>query len=146
MYDYKNDTLICIDDFLPIEDCEALIKMYEENVDKSYVYDNTFPVVVQIHGIERKLISDFHLKFNLDKMEIVKRYKGSYMDAHVDKTDKLAFIIYLNDDYDGGETFIGDITINPKRGRLVLFSNGSIKHGVNLITEGTRYILIGWFI
>jgi predicted 2-oxoglutarate/Fe(II)-dependent dioxygenase YbiX len=60
--------------------------------------------------------------------------------------DAIAFILYLNDEFDGGETvFENETTIKPKKGRLLVFSNGIILHKVNLITKGERYALAGWF-
>ena len=68
------------------------------------------------------------------------------MENHVDKGDAIAFILYLNDEFEGGETvFENQTTIKPKKGRLLVFSNGIIQHKVNLITKGERYVLAGWF-
>jgi predicted 2-oxoglutarate/Fe(II)-dependent dioxygenase YbiX len=68
------------------------------------------------------------------------------MDNHIDEGDTLAFILYLNDDFEGGETvFENETIIKPKKGRLLVFSNGIFLHKVNLITKGERYVIAGWF-
>ena len=78
-------------------------------------------------------------------MEIVKWPTGSKMTLHRDEGDTFSWIIYLNDDFEGGETVIDGIKIQPKIGRLVLFSNGFYEHEVKEITKGTRYTLIAWY-
>ena len=57
---------------------------------------------------------------------------------------KYSAVIYLNDNYKGGETTfseLGDIT--PKTGKLIIFPS-SYKHGVNKVI-GERYTLPLWF-
>ena len=71
--------------------------------------------------------------------------KNSFMPLHYDTGDLLAFIIYLNDNFVGGETVINKKQIEPKTGRMIIFSNGRLEHCVNNIQEGTRYTLIGWY-
>lgn len=52
-------------------------------------------------------------------------------------------IIYLNDDYEGGELYFpqhDNFTLKPKAGSMLIFS-GTIDnmHGINEVTNGTRY-------
>lgn len=57
-------------------------------------------------------------------------------------------ILYLNDDYDGGETFFPghNLRIKPQPGTLVLFGAGcDYVHGVTRVTRGQRYTYAGWF-
>jgi len=95
----------------------------------------------------RTIEGHFNIKFNLDKVEIVKRTAGSFMGNHVDKGDSLSFILYLNNNYIGGETVLeNEVVITPKTGRLLVFTNGVIPHRVNEIKEGIRYVIAGWFV
>jgi len=122
--------------------------LYENNLQQTYQYNNTKPLELPLDGfglIER-ISKDFGITHKLDKLEIVKREKGSHMDNHIDEGDTLAFILYLNDDFEGGETiFENETIIKPKKGRLLVFSNGIFLHKVNLITKGERYVIAGWF-
>ena len=57
---------------------------------------------------------------------------------------------YLNDDYEGGETFINDngneILIQPKAGRvLIMLSDSRCPHGVKKVNNGIRVTLPIWF-
>tara|TARA_R100000306_G_C4281832_1_gene95481 strand:+ start:129 stop:575 length:447 start_codon:yes stop_codon:yes gene_type:complete len=81
----------------------------------------------------------------VDNMEIVHWPTHSKMVPHKDPGDRLSFIIYLNDDYEGGETIVDGLKIKPKKGRLIIFSNGLYEHSVNEITKGNRYTLIAWY-
>jgi hypothetical protein len=79
-------------------------------------------------------------------------YSGVQLYAHTDQdTDPsivYAAILYLNDDYAGGELFFDkiDVTLKPKPGTLILFP-GSEKyhHGVKPVEDGpVRYVVVGF--
>jgi hypothetical protein len=138
----------CIDDYVDNNTVKNFINLYDDNLQKTYKYHDTTPLEIPLDGfgLTESIRKDFDIKHSLDKLEIVKREEGSYMDNHVDKGDAIAFILYLNDEFEGGETvFENQTTIKPKKGRLLVFSNGIIQHKVNLITKGERYVLAGWF-
>jgi|TARA_E500000178_G_C16463861_1_gene505719 hypothetical protein len=137
----------CYDEYLNQESCDFLIKTYKENSDKTFKYYDTEPLELSSNELTDKIQFDFNIKSKLSNFQIVKRMKGSYMANHYDEGDDIAFIIYLNDDYIGGHTIFNDETsIVPKKGRILLFSNGKILHKVSKITQGTRYILAGWYV
>lgn len=86
---------------------------------------------------------------------------GDYYIPHCDVPDKwygennqesennrdLSCILYLNDDFEGGDLFFPElsITIKPKKGMLVVFpSNYQYLHGVSPVTKGTRYAIVTW--
>lgn len=53
----------------------------------------------------------------------------------------LTFLIYLNDNFVGGDTcFRGNVIIEPKQGMLLLFSHW-LKHMGNEIDSGRKYVL-----
>jgi len=63
----------------------------------------------------------------------------------------ISSVIYINDDYTGGETFIAtehgyDYISKPRAGSMICFlSNEQNKHGVNEITSGNRITLPIWY-
>ena len=75
-------------------------------------------------------------------------------DSDVDGSDigrsqhKFATILYLNDEYEGGELIFRDhgISLKPKAGSVVSFPGG-IKniHRISDVTSGTRYNVVGFF-
>ena len=55
-------------------------------------------------------------------------------------------LLYLNDDFDGGEFYTEDgIIVRPKPGRLTFFDGSKVKHGVNEIYNGNRFTMIFWW-
>lgn len=85
---------------------------------------------------------------------------GAFASMHSDNHDlegnpqpgwienKLVTILYLNDDYEGGDLVFQNfpITISPKRGTLVVFNVGfSHIHGVTEITSGERLTMMSSF-
>ena len=55
-------------------------------------------------------------------------------------------ILYLNDNYEGGETLVGTKVIHPKKGKIVLFEGNKIEHQVLKIKSGKRYTNPTWYI
>ena len=53
-------------------------------------------------------------------------------------------ILYLNDDFKGGHTFIEGEKIPPKKGSVITFK-GELKHGVEEVTEGNRFTISVWY-
>ena len=53
-------------------------------------------------------------------------------------------ILYLNDDFKGGNTIIEGERIPPKKGSVITFK-GELKHGVEEVTEGNRYTISVWY-
>ena len=56
------------------------------------------------------------------------------------RESRLSFLIYLNDDFTGGETKFDDATILPKQGTALLFIHEQ-KHESLPILSGTKYVL-----
>ncbi len=55
-----------------------------------------------------------------------------------------AMVLYLNDDYEGGELFFPDIglEIKPKSGQLIAWPSGPFfEHGVKPVLRGDRYVV-----
>jgi|TARA_R110000796_G_scaffold96264_1_gene201892 predicted 2-oxoglutarate/Fe(II)-dependent dioxygenase YbiX len=65
-----------------------------------------------------------------------------WMDDH--STTKLTCIIFLNDDYEGGEfKFFDNHIIKPKTGKLVIHP-AVAGHEVMPVTKGARYSCVAW--
>ncbi|HTW35335.1 MAG TPA: 2OG-Fe(II) oxygenase [Rhizomicrobium sp.] len=94
-----------------------------------------------------------------DTAQLVRWHEGQELTPHADNiepdghpnaTPHRAFssLIYLNDDYDGGETYFPGygVRLAPSAGALVLFGAGpQYVHGVTRVTRGQRYTYAGWF-
>ena len=140
------------DNFLPSEECNKIIETYANHQHKVKKWGNTFPLpLVSVGSLAEKLSTKSSVINNstLDWMEIVKWPVDSYQNLHVDKAKKdtiLAAIIYLNDDYEGGQTYFADNTvIQPKQGRVLFFDGKYYRHGVTLIKNSNRFTIAAWF-
>lgn len=156
---YKN--FVSKDDLrLILEDIESLdsYKWNADNVDKeSFWYGRNLHVsnlseksVVAIKNIETKLASVFGNYSRIHEIQSVLRTipdgraLGEHRDnaAEGDETNMFGVVVYLNDNYSGGEIFYKELQIEykPNPGDLVVHYAGLL-HGVNQVTEGERYIL-----
>jgi hypothetical protein len=82
----------------------------------------------------------------VDYMQVVQRGAGNSLNTHFDFEDTVySGVVVLNDDFEGGETFVGDEIIEPKKGRGMFFYGSTVQHGLNMIYEGDRYTIASWF-
>lgn len=79
---------------------------------------------------------------------------NSYMHKHIDAGDeyshfKYSAVMYLNDNFDGGELVFPNInyTYKPKAGDIVFFpsDDDNYEHMVNVLKNGKRYVVGFWF-
>ena len=73
-------------------------------------------------------------------------YIAKHTDAYSEENVKYTIIIYLNDDYGNGETFViendTEIAISKKIGKALIFEGSKIIHGSREVI-GNKNILIG---
>ena len=100
-------------------------------------------------------------EFELNRLHGNYMMKGSSLSPHKDDVDLYPTIddlpskthvcgLFLNDDYEGGETVFQangvETKLKPKPGSLLFFPGYNIRHGVNEVLSGTRLnILIHFF-
>ena len=84
-------------------------------------------------------------------LQILKYVSSGHLPAHQDQgisTRVLSSVMYLNDDYDGGEIEFmhSGVKIRPDAGSIIFFpSNFLYVHEVHPINNGTRYSLPFWY-
>tara|TARA_B100002019_G_scaffold200584_1_gene173870 strand:+ start:183 stop:779 length:597 start_codon:yes stop_codon:yes gene_type:complete len=176
----KEPLIILIDKFLDKSDCEKVLS-FQMQLEKSSTanskskdYRKSLVTLVNededvIKKIKKKIAKSFGLGANgMERLQLQKYPKGGYYKEHFDAKSedhfqkdksfsqrKYSMIIYLNDDFIGGETVFPkkDISVKPLQGRLLLFSNmfnetnyvhPFSSHLSNKITEGEKWILSIW--
>lgn len=95
------------------------------------------------HGLETGL---WHEPYSLLKYSGGQEYKAHY-DGDTDTGRAISALVYLNDDYEGGELEFPNfkIKIKPQAGMLILFpSNFAYRHIAHPVTKGTKYALVTW--
>lgn len=90
---------------------------------------------------------------------LLKYEAGQKYDWHVDQSfrrtgptktqsDKriVSAVVYLNDDFEGGETQMPEKIWKPKKGKALIFpSHWTFPHQARPVTKGTKYALVTWF-
>ena len=84
------------------------------------------------------------------KTHIAKFVPGSGMHEHYDagRPNDIATLVYLNEDYIGGDIYFPEyeMSFKPKPGDLLCFpDNPDYVHGVKPILDGIRYTTPRWF-
>ena len=91
----------------------------------------------------------FVVSFN-EKTHIAKFVEGRGMHEHFDasRPKDIATLVYLNDEYQGGDIYFPkyEMSFKPEPGDLLCFpDNPDFVHGVKPIIKGTRFTLPRWF-
>lgn len=72
---------------------------------------------------------------------------GSHHDTYPGSNRAISVLIYLNDDYEGGEVeFVHlNLKMKPKAGTVILFPpNYPYRHIAHPVTKGTKYSIVTW--
>lgn len=152
-YSHDKDSKItfCLAKYIPLTS--------EINVKDMFYEDQTF-ISQQLHDSVDNGISKYYDVYPRAEKEInskerftrlLKYTGGGFMPTHSDhstSTRTISTILYLNDDYNGGELYFPypDILIKPSAGSLIIFpSNFIYAHEVKSIKSGIRYSFPNWF-
>ena len=165
------------DDFLTIDECNSLIDYLKNNLvldlSEDFWHGRTLGCTNINDVFIRKLVEQIHYRISnicvrsFDEDVIYPEYSnlvywapGMVLDAHADNFflhdpsaehytshRDYSSVIYLNDDYVGGETFFVDNRdIKPKVGKMILFTSGKDDvHGVREVISGDRFTMSLWF-
>jgi predicted 2-oxoglutarate/Fe(II)-dependent dioxygenase YbiX len=88
----------------------------------------------------------YHEGYNMLRYSTGQEYKA-HKDGETESGRALSAILYLNDEYTGGEVeFVNyGVKIKPKPGMLLLFpSNYAYSHIAHPVTSGTKYAIVTW--
>jgi hypothetical protein len=93
----------------------------------------------------------FELNLQIDQIQTQNWHVNSYGPLHIHdrngrENNKYNSLLYLNDDFQGGE-FITEngFKYKPKQGALTLFNGHAIKHGTSKVFSKDRKTLIFWW-
>lgn len=95
------------------------------------------------HGINEGL---WHEYYSMLRYSSGEEYKEHY-DACSENARIISCLVYLNNDYEGGEIEFPafQIKIKPQPGMLILFpSNFAYRHIAHPVTSGQKYCLVTW--
>lgn len=168
----SSDLIKIYDNFIDLDTVETIVRYAKETDASFFKYNkidyftiqtfkeigmNSEEMLLLIQDVARKTYSqitqDYDGPFETfleRKTHLAKFNIDAEMPPHFDESrpHDIATLIYLNDDYEGGEIYFPefDIKIKPKPGDMVAFpDNPSFMHGVKKITGSNRYTLPRWF-
>ncbi|MEM7103412.1 MAG: 2OG-Fe(II) oxygenase [Bacteroidota bacterium] len=81
--------------------------------------------------------------FRFYKYEVGHRFKGHIDGSYRRNAMELSFftfMVYLNDDFEGGETNFREHSIKPEKGMLLIFLHQLFHEGA-AVTQGIKYVL-----
>ena len=148
------DKIVIADNVITKEDCKHLINFFEENKNNISIEKWMGFYNMNITGTNKTILDKIvnqikNYDYEIDWCEIAKRPVGIGHPKHFDKaSDKTVFtsVTYLNDNFNGGETYIvNDMMLAPKIGRTLYFDGCCYKHGVTTVKDFDRYTLAIWY-
>ena len=145
------------DNFLNDSECKFLIDFHNQKSDHHFYHRDTkitdLTPLYNENDYIRYLLSKLSffaqscyndINIFLDFAQIVE-WENNGMLPHKDYDfHPMTSIVYLNDDYEGGETFVDDVAIIPRSGKIVCFNGSESMHGVNNFSN-KRYTIASWF-
>jgi hypothetical protein len=151
----KNSDLVFFkNNFLSKEECDYWIARAPKLGEGNFNWEQR-TVDITNEYIVKKVILFFKqtLNFNLSihQAQIQNWNIGSESLPHVHdengrETTKFNSLIYLNNDFDGGDFFTKHgIVIKPEIGKLTLFNGSKTWHGVKKVLKKDRLTLIFWW-
>ncbi len=177
----KEPPIFIIDNFISKRECQSIIESNKDQLLRaetrsgSDTYRNNYAKSLESESkhhsfilekilFELNLSSEFFEPIQIQKYKKGQRYKEHFDARDISNTDeleknfmqrKISLIIYLNEDFLGGETFFPklDLIVNPKIGRLLFFENcfkesefphPFSSHEGKEIISGEKWILTLW--
>ena len=122
----------------------------EELSEIKNIYNDTEQVL-------KKCLDDYESRYNfkmefMEAINFVKYNPGQHFSVHTDQgfsyNCTLSSVLYLNDDYEGGELWFPYLEINfkPKKGDVIFFPSTFIyAHGAKSVTSGVKYSAVTMF-
>jgi len=148
------------ENFITKKECEDFILMSKSPSEKmrlKYDFDNN-PlweerlVYITEHPIVKKVQKHFKDIFNfdlkIDEAQIQNWIIGSNSPLHTHirrPTVRYNSLLYLNDNYDGGEFKTEFLSLKPQPGMLTLFDGQKTLHGLNTVKNKDRFTIIFWW-
>lgn len=142
----------CLQKFIPQVKNIPSDDIYKE--EQTFISSELFgalDIAFQHYTKELYPFAEKNIKSREQTMHLLKYEKTGHLPAHQDQgisTRVLSVLLYLNDDYEGGEIEFqnSDLLIKPDPGSILFFpSNFLYIHEVHPVTSGIRYALPNWY-
>lgn len=160
------DDIMIINEFLTTDECDEIMELWHktpfiDRADKMGIWSYRVKWPVYPERILEKIVDKrlevsnmfFEPNLDIDNLNITMWRPGDSQPPHTDNgahnefpQRKYTSIIYINDGYEGGNTFIPELNFSnkPRKGQLVSFPGIKYSHGVTEVKGGERYTNICW--
>jgi len=137
--DVRTNSHLSISTYAPVDESIRILnnRFFELTYSAVNGYTESLGITESIFFVE---------EFNLLKYQTGQEYKAHY-DGGTATHRSISPILYLNDDYTGGEIeFVNfGIKIKPKAGTLMLFpASYAYRHIAHPVKTGTKYAVVTW--
>ena len=147
------------ENFISNQECENFISLAnnpDNDMDLKYGESNPLwserLVDITNHHIVNRVSQHFKkvlgLELEIDEASIQNWIVGSESELHTHETwpqVRYNSLIYLNNNFEGGEFYTPNIKIQPEPGLLTLFDGTQTKHGLSKVKNNDRFTLIFWW-
>jgi hypothetical protein len=143
-----------IENFLSQEECDVFIQEANKAKESDWQFTGLYNILKSsnhktVKDIKNKLDLIFDNKFHIQRPQVIHKTdifsKWQYhSDDEGGKDIKYGIVIYLNNNFKGGETSYKKINFNiiPKAGSIIIHpANDKFQHTVTEVTDGIRYTL-----
>ena len=90
----------------------------------------------------------FGVRLEIEEAQIQNWIEGSESLPHThERWPQVGYnsLIYLNNNFEGGEFYTPNVTVKPEPGLLTLFDGSQTEHGLNKVLNNDRFTLIFWW-
>lgn len=164
----RRENIKVIKNFISNEECDLLMTIIKNTKAKEFPvqWDHNFkPVVVRktytdiravsmyVSMVKDILQKEYGIEVENRSVSVARWDAGDKLELHVDDLgttnyNHMATLIYLNNDFEGGEIVFPthNFSYRPAKGDLIMFpGNYHYPHEVLKITSGTRFSVPMWF-
>lgn len=148
----QNKLMFCWQKFIPQVEHISTLDVYKD--EQTNISSQLFGALQKTFDHYTKELYPFaekNIKSREQTMHLLKYDESGHLPAHQDQgisSRVLSVLLYLNDDYEGGEIEFQNsgIKFKPKEGSVLFFpSNFLYVHEVYPVTKGPRYALPNWY-
>ena len=148
----ENKLMFCWQKFIPqVEHIKPTDAYKEEQTNISSQLFGALDKTLEHYTTKLYPFAEKNIKSREHTMHLLKYDESGHLPAHQDQgvsSRVLSVLLYLNDDYEGGEIEFrhSGIKFKPKAGSVLFFpSNFLYVHEVYPVTKGPRYALPNWY-
>ena len=115
--------------------------LYTESGLSAHLYERSFQFLPkQIGDSSLSGLNELIRFYRYKPGQKFKKHNDQSFIRNEDEASYYTFLIYLNDNYEGGETQFDIQTICPKAGTLLIFLH-QLEHSGNEVVNGVKYVL-----